>query len=185
MQTNTIKTDELSKVDEIEKSKIYVACLSSYNLGVLHGSWIEPKTDKDELEAQIAEVLKSSPDPDAEEYAIHDYDNFPNLGEYPDLDKVIEVVEAIKLHGVKAVEGFIGHFSIEDLEHFEDAFHGTYDSFKEFAQDYADDTIEGLADNNSTLANYFNYDSFERDLSFDYIECKADNYKVHIFNKSW
>ena len=185
MQTNTIKKDEFSKVDEIEKSKIYVACLASYNSGILYGSWIEPKTDKDELEAQIAEVLKSSPSPDAEEYAIHDYDNFPNLGEYPDLNKVIEVVEAIKLHGVKAVEGFIEHFSIEDLEHFENAFHGTFDSFKVFAQDYADDTIEGLADNNSTLARYFDYDSYERDMAFDFLECKADNYKVHIFNKSW
>ena len=185
MQTNTIKKDEFSKVNEIEKSKIYVACLSSYNSGILHGSWIEPKTDKDELEAQIAEVLKSSPSPDAEEYAIHDYDNFPNLGEYPDLDKIIEVVEAIKLHGVKAVKGFIEHFSIEDLEHFKEAFHGTFNSFKEFAQDYADDTIEGLADNNSTLARYFNYDSYERDMAFDFLECEADNYKVHIFNKSW
>ena len=183
MQTHTQKTDELSKVDEIEKSKIYVACLSSYNSGVLHGSWIEPKTDKDELEAQIAEVLKSSPDPDAEEYAIHDYDNFPNLGEYPDLDKVIEVVEAIKLHGVKAVEGFIEHWSVEDLEHFDEAFHGTYDSFAEFAEDYAEDCI--LADCPENIKYYIDYKQIEHELAFDFMECKADNYKVHIFNKNW
>ena len=183
MQTNTIKKDELSKVDKVEKSLIYVACLASYNSGILHGAWIEPKTDKDELEAQIAKVLKASPSPDAEEYAIHDYDNFPNLGEYPDLEKVIEVVEAIKLHGVKAVEGFIEHFSLEDLEHFEEAFHGTYDSFKEFAEDYAEDCI--LGDCPEHIKNYIDYDRIERNLSYDYLECKADNYKVHIFNNSW
>ena len=169
-----------------DKSQIYVACLASYNNGCLSGEWITPEDTKEKLQAQIDVILKASPEPDAEEWAIHDYDNFPNLGEYPDLDKVIEVVEAIKLHGVKAVEGFIEHFSLEDLEHFEDAFHGTYDSFKEFAQDYADDTVEGLdSDGNSTLARYFDYDSFERDLSHDYIESMADNYKVHIFNRNY
>jgi len=183
MQTHTLKTDELSKVDEVEKSKIYVACLSSYNSGILHGAWIEPKADKDELEAQIAEMLKTSPSPDAEEYAIHDYDNFPDLGEYPDLEKVIEVVEAIKLHGVTAVKGFIDHWSLEDLAHFDEAFQGTFDSFKEFAEDYAEDCI--LVDCPEHIKNYIDYEQIEQELSFSYMECEAENYKVHIFNKDW
>ena len=183
MQTHTLKTDELSKVDEVEKSKIYVACLSSYNSGILHGAWIEPKADKDELEAQIAEMLKTSPSPDAEEYAIHDYDNFPDLGEYPDLEKVIEVVEAIKLHGVTAVKGFIDHWSLEDLAHFDEAFQGTFDSFKEFAEDYAEDCI--LVDCPEHIKNYIDYEQIEQELSFSYMECEAENYKVHIFNTDW
>jgi len=183
MQTHTLKKDELSKVDEVEKSKIYIACLSSYNSGILHGAWIEPKADKDELEAQIAEMLKTSPSPDAEEYAVHDYDNFPDLGEYPDLEKVIEVVEAIKLHGVTAVKGFIDHWSLEDLEHFEDAFHGTFNSFKEFAEDYAEDCI--LVDCPEHIKNYIDYEQIEQELSFSYMECEAENYKVHIFNTDW
>jgi len=105
------------------------------------------------------------------------------LGEYPDLEKVIEVVEAIKLHGVTAVKGFIDHWSLEDLAHFDEAFQGTFDSFKEFAEDYAEDCI--LVDCPEHIKNYIDYEQIEQELSFSYMECEAENYKVHIFNKDW
>ena len=47
--------------------QIYVACLAAYNSGHLHGKWITPKTDKEELEEQFEEVIKTSPVADAEE----------------------------------------------------------------------------------------------------------------------
>ena len=60
-------------------NQIYVACLAAYNSGVLHGEWITPAKDVEELQAQINKVIKSTPAPDAEEWAIHDYNDFPNL----------------------------------------------------------------------------------------------------------
>ena len=183
MKTQTT-VDKTNTTDRSEPS-IYIACLSSYNSGHLHGAWIVPDTNKDKLEDQINEVLKASPMPNAEEWAIHDYDSFPNLGEYPDLDKIIEVQEAINDHDIDKVNGFLELWSIEDLDHIDDAFYGEYESFKDFAQNYADETIEGLSDNNSTLSNYFDYDRFERDLNYDFNETDATGGNVYIWNCNW
>lgn len=183
MQTQT--TAEKTQTTDRDEPSIYIACLSSYNSGHLHGAWINPKTDRDELQAQIDEVLKASPMPNAEEWAVHDYDNFPNLGEYPDLDKIIEVQEAINEHDIDKVNGFLELWSIEDLDHIDDAFYGEYASFSEFAQNFADDTIEGLSDGNSTLARYFDYDAFERDLNYDFNETDASGGNVYIWNSNW
>ena len=73
-----------------DTSQIYVACLASYNNGCLSGKWITPADTEEKLQAQIDAILKASPEPDAEEWAIHDYDNFPNLGEYPDNKDIIK-----------------------------------------------------------------------------------------------
>ena len=70
---------EAVKQDNI--SQIYVACLASYNAGRLHGEFITPADTEEKLLAQIGKILKSSPEPNAEEWAIHDYCNFPNLAD--------------------------------------------------------------------------------------------------------
>ena len=175
----TLKTQE-----NTSKPQIYVACLAAYNSGFLHGEWLTPKADKEELLEQIDKVLKSSPIPNAEEWAIHDYNEFPNLGEYPGIDNIIKVQEAIDKHGIAIVNGFIENWSVEDLEHIEDAYYGEYDNFSSFAQQLAEDTIEGL-DGNSTLASYFDYEKWERDLSYDYHEASGDNGTSIIFNCNW
>ena len=55
---------------------IYVACLSSYNAGHLHGVWIDID-DIDEMRSQIGDMLKASPVAGAEEWAIHDSEHVP------------------------------------------------------------------------------------------------------------
>jgi antirestriction protein len=172
--TTTTKTD----------AQIYVACLASYNSGVLHGEWITPKADKEELQEQINEVLKSSPIPNAEEWAIHDYDEFPNLGEYPGIENIIKVQEAIEEHSIETVVGFLEHWSIGDLESIGDAYYGEYQNFSEFAQQLAEDTIEGLS-GESALARYFNWEAFERDLGYDFHEASGAGGTSIIFNSNW
>ena len=62
---------------------IYVACLAAYNNGKLHGCWIDATQELDDIQDQINSMLVSSPEEDAEEYAIHDYEGFGSysLGE--------------------------------------------------------------------------------------------------------
>ncbi|MEO5867232.1 MAG: antirestriction protein ArdA [Sphingomonas sp.] len=44
--------------------RIYVACLASYNSGVLHGAWIDcDGKDGDEISAEVATMLRTSPYP--------------------------------------------------------------------------------------------------------------------------
>ena len=171
--TTTTKTD----------AQIYVACLASYNSGVLHGEWITPKADKEELQEQINKVLKSSKIPNAEEWAIHDYNEFPNLGEYPGLDNIIKVQEAIDEHGQYVVNAFLENWSVEDLDHIDDAYYGEYDSFSQFAENMADETI--LIDCPDNVKFYFDYEKWERDLSYDYHEGEGENGSSLIFNANW
>ena len=185
--TTTTQAVKYSKPDESEKytkPSIWVACLSAYNSGYLHGAWIVPKTTKEELLEQIQEVLKGSPVGDPEEWAVHDYNNFPNLGEYPDLEKVCEVQRAFEEFEPSIVHGYLENFCDFEpgnlKENIEEAFVGTYDNFKDYAYQYADDTIPGL-DSGSTLAMYFDYDGFARDLELDHWTADAPGYQTHIF----
>ena len=101
--------------------KIYVACLASYNNGVLHGRHIDASTDIDEMQAEISAMLRESrfPNvmvecsdcegdgcakchgkgevPSAEEYAIHDYDGAvpASFGEYTSLATIAAWVELL------------------------------------------------------------------------------------------
>ena len=56
--------------------RIYAACLSAYNNGHLHGSWIRAAQDPDLIYDEIHQMLATSPSPQAEEWAIHDYEGF-------------------------------------------------------------------------------------------------------------
>ena len=185
--TITIENDAVIKnnikEDKKQKPSIWVACLSAYNSGYLHGAWIVPKTTKEELLEQIKEVLKGSPVGDPEEWAIHDYDNFPNLGEYPDLEKVCEVQRAFEEYEPSIVNGYLENFcdfEAGDLkESIDEAFVGTFDNFREYADQTADETM--LIDCPDHIAGYFDYEGFARDLELDHWTADAPDYQTHIF----
>jgi len=170
---------ETKKENKKEFPSIYVACLASYNSGILHGKWIVPDNNVPGLQEQINEVLKSSSIPNAEEFAIHDYNEFPNLGEYPGLENIVKVVDAIAEHGADEINAFLSNYSVEDLDSFSDMFVGEYSSFSEYAEQIADDTI--LIDCPEHIKSYFDYEKFERDLSYDDTEIDAPNGNVFIF----
>lgn len=134
--------------------RIYVASLSDYNAGTLHGEWIDATQDVEDINAEIAEMLSKSPtgdqhpDTPAEEWAIHDYDNFgelaSTLGEYPSIERVSAIAQAIEEHG----NAFIAWYSSCDGDYngpetmsseFEDMFQGEFDSAADYAQDIAEE----------------------------------------------
>lgn len=43
--------------------RVYVACLASYNNGVLYGEWIDVSDDVEEMQEEINEILRRSPYP--------------------------------------------------------------------------------------------------------------------------
>ncbi len=75
MQKSSITTPTA----ENSEIRIYVACLASYNNGILFGQWIDATQELDDLYAELRAMLKASPIPDAEEWAIHDYEGFEGL----------------------------------------------------------------------------------------------------------
>jgi len=132
--------------------QVYVACLGCYNEGRLHGSWV----DADELESEWDRKLDLIGDtypmtkcnhPHHEEWAIHDYDGIPNLGEHPDIPYLIKVMRAVEWqHQQGDGEAFLEWFNLDphnkshhdDLsEAFQEAYCGEWDRPKDFAENHA------------------------------------------------
>ena len=81
--------------------RIYVACLAAYNNGRLHGDWLDADQEPETLDEAVHEMLRRSPEPDAEEWAIHDHEGFTpyQLHEYERLADVSEIAQGIVEHG--------------------------------------------------------------------------------------
>jgi len=88
------------KADTQTTQRIYVACLAAYNSGILHGEWIDLDDDVDETWRRIRNILASSPVPDVEEWAIHDFEGFGPVGlsEWESIERVHELAEFIQNH---------------------------------------------------------------------------------------
>ncbi len=56
----------MTENNEQLEPKIYIACLASYNAGVLHGEYVDATLEPDEIREEIQRVLESSPIKDAD-----------------------------------------------------------------------------------------------------------------------
>lgn len=86
--------------------RIYVVCLATYNAGGLHGEWIDADQDIDQLWSKINGMLAASPEENAEEWAIHDFEGFGSfsLNEYEGIESVQEMAVFIGEHGELGAE---------------------------------------------------------------------------------
>ena len=162
--------------------KIYVACLAAYNNGYLHGAWIDANQDTDALYADIKKILTSSPVTNAEEWAIHDYEDFGdmNIDEYTAIETVSLIANFITEHDElgAAVLSHVNGDIAEACQLLEECYHGEYDSEEDFAMSFADDTMN-IPDN---LAYYIDYEKMARDLFINDFFSIEVNHKIHIFS---
>lgn len=126
--------------------RIYVASLSDYNAGRLHGRWIDAT---DDIGAEVHEMLAESPEPGAEEWAIHDYEGFGpiRLSEWESFETVAALATAIEEHG-DAFAVFYENESRDSvadaLESFEESYGGHWDSVEDYARELFDDTAPSV-----------------------------------------
>lgn len=169
--------------------RMYAACLAAYNNGVLHGEWIEldGKT-ADDIQNEIDAMLAASPQPGAEEWAAFDWDGpgLDRFGEFPLLSDVADFVgamEALDVAGQTAFEAFVNGTGEEDVERFRDAYLGEYDSIEHYAQEFVDDTGM-LSDVPDSIARYFDFEAFARDMTLggDIWTADAPSGGVFVFN---
>ncbi|MFC9231373.1 antirestriction protein ArdA [Streptomyces decoyicus] len=100
--------------------RIYVASLSDYNNGILHGRWIDADQTPEQIYEEVGEMLATSPVSGkfgevAEEWAIHDYDNFPaglDLSEWESFERLHDIAEALGEYPAAVV----AHFFSENPE---------------------------------------------------------------------
>jgi antirestriction protein len=154
---------------ETNRPRIYVACLAAYNAGKLHGEWIDATQDIEDLRAEIEAMLKASPEPHAEEYALHDFENFGSLrlSEYENLDHVAEVAQLISLHGELAwlvIDDYGGLAHLDEARAaIEDRFVGCFEDREEWIHDLLEQTQE-MSKVPEYLRPYFDLDRYAHDL---------------------
>lgn len=174
--------------------KIYVACLASYNSGVLYGDWIELEgLDYEDIQLQIDEIIKHSPTEGAEEWAVHDSEDLPNWlrnTEWPNPKELSEFVAIISStdHDEDVIEcAMTLACDNEELSQYLENFSGCYSSKAEWAEEFLESTgaFDGGGDRRSLdlLRQYFDYDSYARDVelggSLDFVEYLGDCYVFH------
>ena len=163
--------------------QIYVADLAAYNNGILHGAWIDAAQSVDEIQNEIDKILNSSPEENAEEYAIHDhegFDGFP-IHEYDSIDHVYEIacfIATFPEFGADLLAQFNGDIA-EANQYAEQNCCGHYDS----VADFAEELTESSTDIPKQLAYYIDYDRMARDMemSGDISSIGSPSSGWHIF----
>ena len=165
-----------------ERPRIYVACLAAYNGGRLHGRWIDA-TEPDEVWKEVRAMLAASPEPDADEHAIHDYEGFEGcaISEWASFDTVCELADFIEQHGRLGARLY-GHFG-NSLDEARDAFDnhaGEYRSLADFAEEITRETGPEIPD---ALQYYIDWESMGRDLELngDVFTITLGFDEVHVF----
>ena len=162
---------------------IYVACLAAYNNGKLHGARIDAlNNDPDEIMAEVQVMLKASPEPNAEEWALHDNEGFEgiHLSEWEGFAQVHMLAQFIDAYGRlgAALVKYVG-----DAEHahamMQDGYAGCYTSIGDFAEELTSGTIE-IPDN---LAYYIDHERMGQDMEMngDFTTIETAHDEVHIF----
>lgn len=141
--------------------RVYVACLADYNNGHLHGKWIGIESEE-QIRKDINKILKTSPIPDAEEWAIHDHEGIGNISEYEGIDNLIAYADFIKEHGEMGLS-VLEHYN-NDIDEatnaLENFYHGEYDSEEDFVIQFTEDTGMEIPKH---LAYYIDYEKMTRD----------------------
>ena len=166
-----------------EEIRIYVADLAAYNNGILHGAWINACDDLDDIREQIKEILESSPEEDAEEYAIHDHEGFEgySVSEYSGIDELHEI--ACFIDENPGIGGALLNQFCDDLDEarraIEENYYGVYESVADYAEELTSDTCQ-IPEH---LSWYIDYERMGRDMemSGDIFTIETAHNEVHIF----
>lgn len=166
--------------------QIYVACLASYNAGILHGTWIDALQGEGHIIAATKAMLGASPIALAEEWAIHDQEGFPDgiVQEYSSFKRVAEVGAFLKDHselGAAVLRYYDG--DLRDAKSaVEERYQGQFESLAHFAQD----VTEGTTVIPESLQYYIDYEKMADDMTLTgdvfVIELGID--QVHVFYAS-
>jgi len=169
--------------------RIYMASLSDYNAGRLHGVWVEA-TDIEQVRDGVAGMLKASPGGAAEEYAIHDFEGFSRYlpSESTDLELVCAIGAAIVEHGtiftayLERVAFPTGAQRVpEVVAGFNESYQGAYESVEDWAEQYLDD-VGLLKQVPESIRSYVDLESWAGDaeLNGDIFAVEFEG-KTHVF----
>lgn len=143
--------------------RIYVASLSDYNAGILHGTWLRAGDGVTALWEGIEEMLAKSPvsrryGDVAEEWRIDDYEGWGRhvtIDSFDDLERIEALAQGLEAHGEAfgAWHRVRDAVDVDDVERFDDHYLGEFSSLEEWAEDQLEsigfdiDSVEGIPEN--------------------------------------
>ena len=178
---------EVTTMTETTGPRIYVASLSDYNAGRLHGVWIDATQGADEIQEQVNAMLAKSPEPVAEEWAIHDYEGFQGvkLSEYESFEQVAAWAENIEEHG-EAFAAWVANdpgYNTEP-EKFQDEYAGTFDTEEAYAEEFVSECgWAGVCPVPDALLPYLDMEQIARDLFINDVYSVDGTSGVHVFRR--
>ncbi|MBC9927232.1 antirestriction protein ArdA [Leucobacter sp. cx-169] len=159
----------------------WIGCLACYNNGRLVGAWFDAETADTVTLADVHDGANHVRR-DCEEMWVLDHENIPTKGEMSPSEAaewgrvIVSVPERDRpaLCAWVASGDYIaeGAGDIPSVNDFEERYAGHWDSFRDYAVDFAED-IGLLNDAPETLATYFDWDAWARDLAMDYTTVAA------------
>ena len=160
---------------------VYCGTYRKYNEGSLYGAWLDISkfSDYDEFINVCRQLHADEEDP---ELMCQEYDSFPSslycescMGE----DTFDKILEYAKLDD-KEREAFDDYMDLGhdfDIERFREAYNGCWESEEDFAQDIVSSCYD-IEKTMGSLASYFDYEAFARDLFISDYQMGANN---HVF----
>ncbi len=146
-----------------ERPRLYVACLAAYNAGRLHGCWVDATTPED-ISTAVSAMLRVSPEPDASEWAIHDFEGFEgaHISEWASFEDVCALADFITEHGMLGAK--LHRYFGNDLEQARAAFDDYAGRFRSTA-DFADEiTRESGVEIPKAFEYYIDWEAMARDM---------------------
>ncbi len=171
MESNETTETERAKTRSDRTPRIYVASLADYNAGDLHGCWIDADQPVTEIQDAISRMLSASAQPVAEDWAIHDYENFGplRLSEFEDMERVSEVACGIVEHGplfAAVVNHFGGLSNLDEARRYmDDGCRGAFATLAEYAEELIGDCYaDALKHLPEFIRGHIDWDGIGRDL---------------------
>jgi antirestriction protein len=170
--------------------QIYVACLSAYNNGFLHGMWIDCTQDASEIQEDIEWMLSWSPCchyEACEEWAIHDFQNWCgiHIDEYESIEKLAELAQTLSEHGAAYAAYYEYDSSEASVEDFQEHYWGEYENEQDFVYDQLEQ--QGLIKNLEDMgipSFYLDFEAIARDWFIDSYYSVEESYKkVYVFSR--
>ena len=166
--------------------RVFITNLGKYNEGELVGKWLDLPCE--DIESELASIgVSDEPDENGnyyEEYFITDFENDYNykVGEYDSLDNLNEIAE--ELENLDDYDKEVMNAFIENGSDIKEALDGLRDGdymvfsncsdMTDVAYQYIEET--GLLnDIPEGLRNYFDYEAYGRDMSFEGTFIFTDN----------
>ena len=169
---------------------VYIACLASYNGGILQGAWIDLEEchDTEDIQEGINWVLATSPEPGAEEWAMHDSSGLPSYlsrTEWPALGDLVAWADGLSAMYRDEREAYRLECENQgqtlDQDDFRETYCGCWSSGEQYAQELAEE-LGSVPQDAAWPLTCIDWESAWRDLTFDgYRADDCASGGVHIF----